>query len=183
MSRRKVPAGAWITGLLVGALAAVLVLSLQARKNIPAGGLAAGASAAPSVKASHPAAPKAPEHKVPAGSGTGRRVVYSVGQKRVWLVGADGKSQRTFAVWPGTVTPSKGAYSVTFRRETGTGSDGVRIENAVYFGAANAFSNAVDGSSPSPDPSLRTGAIRERAADGKAMWDFAAKGTPVQVVG
>ncbi|MFF4396831.1 hypothetical protein [Streptomyces sp. NPDC001480] len=183
MSRRKVPAGAWITGLLVGALAIVFVLSLQARKEIPDGGLAGGAAPEPSAKASHSAAPKTPRYEVPAGSGTGRRVVYSLGQKRVWLVGADGKSQRTFAVWPGTVTPAKGAFPVTFRRETGVGSDGVQIENAVYFGTSNAFSNAVDGSSPSPDPSLRTGAVRERAADGKAMWDFATKGTTVQVVG
>jgi hypothetical protein len=166
---------------LVGALAVVFALSLQARKDVP-GELAGGASPTPSVKASHSAKPRTPQYKVPAGSGTGRRVVYSVGQKRVWLVGADGKSQRTFAVWPGTVTPAKGAYPVSFRRATGTGSDGVRIENAVYFGTTSAFSNAVDGSSPSPDPSLQTGAIRVRTADGAALWAFATKGTTVQVV-
>ncbi|MET8947352.1 hypothetical protein ABZX30_28340 [Streptomyces sp. NPDC004542] len=183
MSRRKVPAGAWITGLLVTALAVVFALSQQARNGIPDGGLAGGASPEPSVKASRSAAPKPPQYKVPADSGTGRRVVYSLGQQRVWLVGADGKVQRTFGVWPGTVAPAKGAFRVTFRRETGVGSDGVRIENAVYFGTANAFSNAVDGSSPSPAPGLRTGAVRERATDGKAMWDFATTGTAVQVVG
>ncbi|MFI5689700.1 hypothetical protein [Streptomyces sp. NPDC051636] len=182
MSRRRVPAGAWITGLLVGALAVVLVLSVQARRDIP-NALTGGASPTPSAKAPHSSAPEPPRYEVPAGSGSGRRVVYSVGQKRVWLVGADGKSLRTFGVWPGTVTPAKGAYSVTFRRETGVGSDGVEIENAVYFGTSSAFSNAVDGSSPSPSPGLRTGAVRERAADGKAMWDFATKGTTVQVVG
>jgi hypothetical protein len=40
----------------------------------------------------------------------------------------------------------------------------------------------VDGSTPEPDPTTRTGGIREARKDGKAMWQFAGIGTKVVVV-
>ncbi|MEU2428571.1 hypothetical protein ABZ611_03465 [Streptomyces sp. NPDC007861] len=98
------------------------------------------------------------------------------------MIDKNGTALRTFAVWPGTVTPSPGPYAVSFRREQGTGSDGAQIEHVVYFGANLAFSNAIDGSSPAPNPELRTGAIRESIADGVAMWEFASMGTPITVI-
>ena len=62
-----------------------------------------------------------PEEKkpatVPADSGTGRRIVYSLGEKRVWLVDASDAPRRSFAVWPGTVAPDPGTYTI--------GKDGV----------------------------------------------------------
>ncbi|MFF2132980.1 hypothetical protein ACFVW1_48165 [Streptomyces olivochromogenes] len=109
-------------------------------------------------------------------------MVYSIGQKRVWLVNENGKTLSTFNVWPGTVDPEIGSKKVSYRREKGTGSDGVPIEHAVYFGNTSAFSHAVDGASPSPNPSLRSGAIRERITDGTALWKFAKIGTTVCVV-
>ncbi|MFF1461198.1 hypothetical protein [Streptomyces sp. NPDC058330] len=180
MSSRRVPSGAWITVLLAGALAAVTVLAVHARSGLPEEA-SHTVTSEPSAKPSPTAAPK-PRNPIPAESGTGRRVVYSIQQKRVWLVDDKDASLKTFTVWPGTIPPEPGSYKVSFRRETGTGSDGVPIEHAVYFGANSAFSNAVDGSSPSPDPDLRTSAIRESSADGLALWDFAEMGTPVSVV-
>jgi hypothetical protein len=181
VSSRRVPSGAWITALLVGALVTVGALAVQAHQHAPKGGLSTSAST-PAAKPSQSNTPKPQNPAVPGDSGTGRRVVYSTGQKRVWLVDDKGTALRSFTVWAGTITPAPGSYKVSFRREQGTGSDGVSIEHAVYFGTSSAFSNAVDGSSPSPNPGLRTGAIRERAADGAALWEFAAMGTPVTVV-
>ncbi|MEU5125500.1 hypothetical protein [Streptomyces mobaraensis] len=128
---------------------------------------------------------------VPSGSGTGKRVVYSVGQKRVWLVSGDTKGDtkgvRSFEVTPSTVNPQPGTYAVTSRDLNGPGSDGVRLEHIVRFlrdanGVVFGFSAAVDGSPPQPDPSKKTGGVREKPADGLAMWEFAPKGTKVVVV-
>ncbi|MFF7730499.1 hypothetical protein [Streptomyces sp. NPDC008001] len=124
---------------------------------------------------------------VPAGSGTGQRVVYALGQKRVWLVGADGKAAHSFEVAPSTVNPQPGSYAVTSRSATGTGSDGKAIEHVVRFhqnaaGVVFGFSAAVDGSLPDPASGKKTGAVRESPADGRAMWDFAVNGTKVVVV-
>ncbi|MFC8147972.1 hypothetical protein ACFUKV_40470, partial [Streptomyces paradoxus] len=92
-------------------------------------------------------------------------------------------------VWPGTVDPDPGTYTVSSRVEGATtGSDGVQIEQIVYFaqedGVSVAFSNAVDGSSPPPPASgTKTGGIRLNKTDGTAVWGFATTGTKVTVVG
>ncbi|MCF1597986.1 hypothetical protein [Streptomyces muensis] len=185
---RAVPAPkVWVTGLTVGAIAAVTVLAVQADKGPHP---TATATARPSASASPGASPapsKAAESTVvPDGSGTGRRIVYSLGQKRVWLVDASDASRRTFTVWPGTVSPDLGSYTVSSRTMATTGSDGVQIENIIYFAAKSgisiAFSNAVDGSSPPPAEGKQTGGVRTRAADGDALWTFGETGTPVVVV-
>ncbi|WSI35694.1 hypothetical protein OG206_17445 [Streptomyces sp. NBC_01341] len=181
MATRRMSSGVWIVVLLAAALATISFLSVQASRNIPAQGTAS-ADSKPTPKP-RPSATKPRTYPVPDNSGTGRRVVYSLSQKRVWLVSERESTARTFTVWPGNVPPAEGKHAVTFRRAEGTGSDGVRIQHAVYFGARSAFSHAVDGASPAPDSTVKTGAIRESVADGTALWDFAAKGTFVHVVG
>ncbi|MFB7555587.1 hypothetical protein [Streptomyces brevispora] len=181
MSTRRISSGVWLVVLLVAALAAISFLSVQASRNKPAK-IAASADSKPSPKP-RPSTTKPKVYKVPDDSGTGRRVVYSLSLKRVWLISESESTARTFTVWPGNVPPAVGKYPVAFRRAEGTGSDGVRIEHAVYFGAKSAFSHAVDGASPAPDSTVMTGAIRESVADGKALWDFATKGTFIHVVG
>lgn len=123
---------------------------------------------------------------VPAASGKGQRVVYSLGGKRVWLVGAKDQALRTFTVAPSTVSPPLGTYKVSSRSVSVTGSDGIAIEHVVRFAVVDTvtigFSAAVDGSRPDPDSSKRTGGIRESRDDGKAMWDFALEGTKIVVV-
>ncbi|PZG70788.1 hypothetical protein C1I97_38405, partial [Streptomyces sp. NTH33] len=119
--------------------------------------------------------------------GTGRRIVYALAQKRVWLVDASDKPTRTFTVWPGTVSPDPDSYAISQRVPATTGSDGVQIEHIMYFagksGVFIAFSNAVDGSSPPPPASgAKTGGIRMGKDDGDALWTFGAKGTRVVVV-
>lgn len=184
----RLPSWAWVTGLTVGATVAVVALAVQADKGPHPTAATARPSASASVSAHPSPKPKRPvAPAVPAASGSGRRVVYSLGQKRVWLVDASDKATRTFGVWPGTVSPAAGSYSVT-QRTPGpmTGSDGVKIEHIVYFatapGANVAFSNAVDGSSPPPATGVQTGGIRMHTADGAAVWSFGTAGTKVTVV-
>lgn len=60
------------------------------------------------------------------------------------------------------------------------------IEHVVRFanvnGIAIGFSAAVDGSMPQPDPAKKTGGIREKRADGDAMWEFATIGKKIVVI-
>ncbi|MBX9395038.1 hypothetical protein K4749_15855 [Streptomyces sp. TRM72054] len=183
---RRLPSWAWVSGLTVGAIAAVVVLTVQAEQGPRP--TAAAARPGPSASASAKPTPSTPAPAaVPDGSGTGRRIVYSLGERRVWLVDASDSSRRTFTVWPGTVDPEPGTYTVGTRTEATTGSDGVQIEHVVYFAAKSgvsiAFSAAVDGSSPPPAASgTRTGGIRMKTADGTALWAFGTAGTTVTVV-
>ncbi|GAA2638680.1 hypothetical protein GCM10010307_37310 [Streptomyces vastus] len=175
-----------MAGLTVTAIAAVGFLAYQASANVP------DTLGAPPRTASSPAAsapsPSAESNAaaLPARSGTGRRVVYSVQADRVWLVAANDKVRRTFAVTPGTVAPTPDTYAVTSRSGSITGSDGVAVEHVVRFanvgGTTIGFSAAVDGSTSAPDPGKKLGGIRESRADGDSMWEFATVGTKVVVV-
>ncbi|MER7106499.1 L,D-transpeptidase [Streptomyces sp. NPDC000229] len=179
----------FVAGLTAAALAAVAFLAYQASASVPAD-LSAG-SPAPAASPSAPAAgapkqPADPALALPKQSGSGVRVVYSLGERRVWLVGEKDVVTRTFAVVPSTVSPAPGTYAVTSRSGTVPGSDGVQIEHVVRFtsvdGVTIGFSAAVDGSLPSPDPTRRTGGIRMKRADGNAMWTFATINSKIVVV-
>ncbi|GAA2225061.1 hypothetical protein GCM10010360_53000 [Streptomyces nogalater] len=184
----RLPSWAWVTGLTTGATAVVVALAVQADAGPhPTAAAVArpGASASASPHASAPASlPQEPA--LPDDSGDGRRIVYSVGAKRVWLVDATGKPIRTFPVWPGTVDPRPGRYSVIKRTQSLKGSDGVEIEHVMYFTTADgvnvAFSNALDGSSPPPANGQKLGGIRLHKEDGAALWSFGDQGTRVAVV-
>ncbi|MFF2329896.1 MULTISPECIES: hypothetical protein [unclassified Streptomyces] len=178
-----------VAGLTAVALAAVGFLAYQASANAPD----SVAAPQPQVSASTPAAghekPKGKKTPaaLPAGSGVGKRVVYALEDRRVWLVDADGKVTRTFAVMPSALNPEAGTYQVGSRSGPASrGSDGVTIEHVVRFamvdGVPVGFSAAVDGSMESPDPSLKTGGVRASRPDGDAMWEFATVRTKVVVV-
>jgi hypothetical protein len=184
-------AGTLVAELVAAALAAVCVLTAQASHSpadpalrarsadsnpgSPGGsGGSEGGLAAPGVV------------PVPAGSGSGERVVYSLVARRVWLVGADERVLRTFTVVGGTVAPVPGTHRVFARRLGGTGGDGVPVEHVVLFAATDGmnvgFSAAQDGALDPPDPAKRTGAVREDRADADAMWRLATIGSTVEVV-
>ncbi|MFE5187169.1 hypothetical protein [Streptomyces sp. NPDC056628] len=175
----------FVVGLAAAALAAVGFLTFQAAANVPpdlgeppGGALAASTSEAPREAAD----PEA----LPALSGTGERVVYSLGDDRVWLVGNGDKVRRTFRVTPGSVDPAPGLYPVVSRSGSVTGTDGLPVEHVVRFAAVDGvtigFSAAVPGGTPQPDPTARTGGIRESRGDGTAMWEFATIGRMVVVI-
>ncbi|MFJ2232791.1 hypothetical protein [Streptomyces sp. NPDC087859] len=175
-----------VTGLTTAALLTVGVLAYQASAGVPVALGTAHRSGEPAAAASK--APRDTVHPtaLPAGSGKGERVVYSVDDDRVWLVRKDGRVQRTFKVTAGTVDPPPGSYSVTSRSNSVTGTDGIPIEHVVRFTSVDSvtigFSAAVDGSVPENDPTAKTGGIRESRRDGDAMWDFATIGQRVVVI-
>ncbi len=175
-----------VAGLTVAALAAIGFLGYQASASAPVRPPQAAPQApapAPSQATKQDPAKPVP---VPEGSGTGVRVVYSVGQKRVWLVGDAGQEPKSFPVMPSTVHPKAGTYAVTSRSGSVTGSDGVPIEHVVRFASAQGvvvgFSARLDGATPEPDPNKKTGGIRMSRADGDAMWAFATISSKVVVV-
>nr|WP_107120345.1 hypothetical protein [Streptomyces antibioticus] len=175
-----------VTGLTTAALVAVGVLAYQASATVPATLGRPHTGATPEVAAAK--APRDTRHPaaLPAGSGTGERVVYSVDDNRVWLVAAGDKVTRTFEVTPGTVDPAPGSYWVTSRSNTVTGTDGTPIEHVVRFATAGnvtiGFSAAVGTPTAPPDPGVKTGGIRETRPDGNAMWTFATIGRKVIVI-
>ncbi|MFD6367281.1 hypothetical protein ACFWGM_09335 [Streptomyces roseolus] len=180
----------FVAGLTAAAIAVVAFLAYQASASVPADlaepSLTPG-SVAPSASVS--AGTKKPAKNplaVPAASGKGERVVYALGDRRVWLVDEKNRAVRTFAVTPSPVSPPPGAYAVTSRSNSVRGSDGVQIEHVVRFasveGVTIGFSAAVDGSTPAPDPARKTGGIRMTRADGDAMWTFASIGAKVVVI-
>ncbi|MEU4079820.1 L,D-transpeptidase [Streptomyces venezuelae] len=180
----------FVAGLTAAAVAAVGFLAYQASASAPADlsvkPPTSGTAAPTTSPTGGPKKPAANPLAVPAASGTGERVVYALGDRRVWLVDARNKATRTFSVMPSTVHPTPGAYTVTSRSGSVRGSDGVQIEHVVRFATAQdvaiGFSAAVDGTTPSPDPSKRTGGIRMKRADGDALWAFAVIGAKVVVV-
>ncbi|MDX3236042.1 hypothetical protein PV392_10155 [Streptomyces sp. ME03-5709C] len=180
-----------MTGLTAAALAAVGVLAVQASssaEDMPRGvrpADAGGTGASPAAASPSPS----PERKdeLPAASGSGTRVVYSLRTDRVWLVGEDGTVRATYSVVPGTVDPAPGTYSVTSRSAAGIGGDGAAIEHVVRFATVDSvvigFSAAKDGSLPeAPPPGRQTGGIREKRTDGATLWKFAAVGSKIVVV-
>jgi hypothetical protein len=177
-----------VAGLTAAALVAVGVLAYQASANAPA----SVAAPRPKVSSSASTEHTKPKEKsrpaaLPKGSGTGKRVVYALEDRQVWLVDADGEAARTFEVMPSALSPLPGTYQVGTRQGSPTkGSDGVMIEHVVRFAmvddASVGFSAAVDGSMESPDPTLKTGGVRMSRSDGDAMWDFAMVGTKVVVL-
>jgi hypothetical protein len=184
----RISPGTIVAGLTAAALAAIAALAVQAAGAAPIAGTGkpgSGSAAAPSASSS-PSDTKAKAQAPPADSGSGLRVVYSLSKDRVWLVDAADKATRTFSVTPGTVDPALGSYTVTTRTAQGLGGDGVSIEHVVRFathsGVIIGFSAAQDGSLPTPNSSLKTGGIREKRADGAAVWKTAVVGTKVVVV-
>ncbi|MGV9556541.1 hypothetical protein [Streptomyces sp. NPDC003401] len=174
----------FVAVLTAAAVATVGFLAYRASASVPADLAAPRADVAATTKA--PRDTRNPT-ALPAGSGTGARVVYSVADDRVWLVTAGGRAERTFRVAPGSVDPLPGTYAVTSRSGAVTGTDGTPIEHVVRFtgvkGVSIGFSAAVDGSTPAPDPARRTGGIRVSRADGNAVWKFATIGRQVVVIG
>ncbi|WP_033257965.1 MULTISPECIES: L,D-transpeptidase [Kitasatospora] len=186
----KLGPGVVVGGLTLGAMAVIGLLAFQANgaSSRAVAAVPSASSAAPSASASESGRPPAPP--LPAESGAGLRVVYSLQQQQVWLV--DPKKPNpvvaSFKVVPGNTLPPVGTYSVASRTAAGNGTDGRQIEHVVRFaqqsGTVFGFSALVDEKAPAPsvDPKTKTGGIRASRADGQSLWDFAPNGTRVVVV-
>ncbi|WP_328915366.1 MULTISPECIES: hypothetical protein [unclassified Streptomyces] len=178
---RGIPSWAVVSGLTAAAMVGVSVLALQA-SGVPAKPPVAAPTPRPTM--THPHTPPPPP-AVPAHSGTGKRIVYSLGQHRVWVVPPTGKIT-TFPVQAGTVPAKIGTHYVTGRHPTGVGGDGVAVEHIVYFEYTAetwvAFSAPVSDKIAAPDPSLHTGALRVHRDAATAIWKNTVNGSTVVVV-
>lgn len=131
---------------------------------------------------------------LPGDAGTGRRVVFSESQQRVWLVEADGRVVRSYLV-SGSVYDNldPGTYSVFSRSRYANGiDDSGTMEYFVRFtygdaGAAIGFHDIPvdDGAEVQTQAELGSprshGCIRQRESDALEMWEFAPLGTVVVV--
>lgn len=131
---------------------------------------------------------------LPARSGRGKRVVFSEGRQRVWLVGSDGVVDQTYLV-SGSIYDNlePGTFSVYSRSRDAVGiDDSGTMEYFVRFtqgtrGAAIGFhSIPVDDGAPVQTlkqlgTPLSHGCIRQKRSDAIALWEFAPIGTTVVV--
>ncbi|MEC3996478.1 hypothetical protein VSR01_24380 [Actinacidiphila sp. DG2A-62] len=174
-------------GVLVAALLAAAFITLGSLAADASDAAAGEAAAATRGAAAHERSP-ADRAGLPRGAATGARVVYSLAQQRVWLVGPDGRVRRRFDVTPGGTPAPLGVYQVFARRAQGVGADGVQVEHAVFFakvdGSNVGFSAPMRDTAATrdPDPAKLGTAIREQRADGRALWVFATLGRTVDVV-
>jgi len=181
--------------MTLGALAGVGVLAAQAAATAPkisvtakSGGStqpSTGPSASPGASTS-----TANANALPNGSGSGLRVVYAKGAKRVWLVSASGTIVRTMPIVPGTVSVPTGTYTVTDKRTNVTGTDNTPVQYVVLFGSvtANGTSMALGFDAVAnipglpPAPTARTAAVRMAQADAQALFNFSSDGTDIVVM-
>jgi hypothetical protein len=135
---------------------------------------------------------------LPVNSGTGRRVVYDMGQMRVWLVEGDGTVLRTYLVsgHKSREQPGVGQFWVYSRSRYTAHRDNpnVRWEYMVRFamgvsdGLAIGFhSIPTQGGRPIQGRddlgrALSSGCVRQSREDAEVMWAFAQEGTKVVVI-
>lgn len=142
-----------------------------------------------------PAPPPPSAHPVPDGSGTGRRVVYSKGQMRVWLIEADESVTRTYRVSGRLDQPNYGTYRVWSRSAVthSRSSPDISMRWMVRFAFSRRGDNIGFHEIPmrngrpmqSDDQlglALSGGCVRQSTADAMFMWEWGVLGTVVVVV-
>ncbi|HET9500975.1 MAG TPA: L,D-transpeptidase [Marmoricola sp.] len=156
---------------------------------------AAHALAADAAQASalHGGRPAPVATVLPTDSGHGKRVVFSIDEQRVWLVGGRDRVLSTYLV-SGSLTDNlkPGSYAVYSRSRWAVGIDDSGVMQ--YFVRFTHGKNAAIGfhSIPTKDgkplqavAELGTptshGCIRQRLEDARRLWSFAPEGTPVVV--
>jgi hypothetical protein len=195
-SRSRVNPMASVALITAAALVGVGVLAVQANGSAPnkAPTAAAAKQQQPPVSTNQSGQPVTPAPDpalvLPANSGKGKRVVYSLGKARIWLVGADEKVQMTAQAVPSTVVPDPGTYAVSKWYNTNQSADRVAVQYEVLWGpkadntkfALEAVAS-LGGDQLPPKPETKTGGVRLTQNDAKAVWQFATvKGTQVVVV-
>ncbi len=133
---------------------------------------------------------------LPADSGTGRRVVYSVSRQRVWTVGDDGQVSRTYPVSGQSWQPDPGSFRVYSRSRTAASAVSdetmeymIRFTHGKNTGAAIGFHTIPVDHTGRPvqrvdelgEP-LSSGCIRQDRPDAVHLWQFAPVGTSVVVL-
>ncbi|MEJ7635777.1 L,D-transpeptidase [Aeromicrobium sp.] len=132
--------------------------------------------------------------KVPAASGSGRRIVFDQGDQRVWLVGEDGAVERTYRVsgsrfnnlQPGTyAVQSKTRHAGAF---DGSGTMEYFVRFTTGFSAPIGFHSVprynngeLEQTKAELGTPLSAGCVRQWMPDAIALWDWAPIGTKVVV--
>lgn len=132
--------------------------------------------------------------ELPAGSGTGRRIVFDESDQRVWLVGKDGAVERTYLVSgsrfdnldPGTYAVQSKSRHATAFDGTGTMEYFVRFTTGatapIGFHSVPRYNNGeLEQTKAQLGTPLSAGCIRQWMPDAIALWDFATVGTKVVV--
>lgn len=139
-------------------------------------------------------APTATFPSLPPGSGTGRRIVYSNPQQRVWLVESDGTVVRSYLVSGMRATPAAGTYAVFSKsRSTSAGHDGITMANMVRFARTSDLPIGFHGIPRDADgrPLQReddlggfrsAGCVRQSDGDAAYLYEWAPVGTTVVVL-
>jgi lipoprotein-anchoring transpeptidase ErfK/SrfK len=142
-----------------------------------------------------PTPTKAASTALPAKSGSGKRVVYSISQQRVWLVGNDGAVASTYLVSGRPSQPDPGTYKVFSKsRYANSAVSAATMEYMVRFtygkrtGAPIGFHDIprrYDGTYEQTEAQLgqplSAGCIRQKKSDAARLWDFTPVGTTVVV--
>jgi lipoprotein-anchoring transpeptidase ErfK/SrfK len=132
---------------------------------------------------------------VPAGSGSGRRVVYANSAQRIWLVEADGTVAHTFPVSGRAGVPAPGSYRVFSKSAMSSAHGGeLRLPYMTRFtrsrsGLAIGFHGIPlrrDGSPIQSDAELgqyrSAGCVRMNQQQVIVLWNWVPIGTPVVVL-
>jgi hypothetical protein len=180
--------------MTLACLAAVGVLAVQAAATAPKvsnnAGRNASGSPRPNPGSSNTASAAPDPNALPANSGSGTRIVYGEGARRVWLVSSSNAVLRTIVAVPGTIPAPAGTYSVTNLQSSATGTDGKPVQYVVLFdkmrynGSSTAlgFDAVANVTGLPPAPTSPTGGVRMAQADAQALWSFSKLGTKVVVV-
>ena len=130
---------------------------------------------------------------VPANSGTGRRIVYSNGQQRIWLIEANGLVSNSFLVSGRTGAPPFGTYYIASKSAmSSSGSLALPYMSRFYKARSGKWIGfhgiplRPDGTPIQTDAQLgqplSAGCIRMNQQDVKVVWDFTPIGTKIVVV-
>ena len=93
-----IKSGTLVSGLTAAAIIVIAVLAAQASGSAPKSPAAAHSASPPKKSATVKPTPRT--YPLPPHSGIGKRVVYGVSAKRVWLVDDGNKVLRTYPVVP-----------------------------------------------------------------------------------
>lgn len=143
--------------------------------------------------------PEAPEaaddpEALPADSGEGRRVVYSIHGQRVWLVESNGRVSHSYPVSGRLDRPDPATYEVYSRTESAISHDAsATMRYLVRFAygesAAIGFHDipvTADGAEVQTNlqlgEPLSAGSVRQAEDDALLLWEWAPVGTTVVVV-
>ena len=174
-------------------------LHAPARRSTPAARTALRArSSRPSASRAPPEVPVTglrpvrPGPPLPANSGSGRRIVYSNSQQRVWMVEENGRVSHTFLVSGRHGLPDAGIHHV-YSKVPSSPSGDLTLPWTLRF-AVSTSGNPIDfhgipidpGGNPiEPDSLLGTpqshGCVRMSQVDAKTLWDWSEVGTTVVV--